>query len=304
MGSTFEIIFEMDRPREQLDAAAGSAFELVDQLEGELSSYIATSDIRYINGTAPERPAWVAPDLFDLLLTARQIYRETNGAFDITAGPLVRTWGFYRGEGRKPDPDELADVLDKVGMDMVHFDEKEHTVRFEKPGIEINLGAIGKGYVVDRVVALLRQWDIECAVVNSANSSIAVMGAPPETQGWPLGVADPRDPDKALGLLYLADKAMGTSGGWEQFFELDGTIYSHIIDPRSGQPARGMLATTVIGPSATITDALATAFFVMGVEEARRYCETHPDIAAVLIAGESPDEMIVHTVGCKLEKED
>ena len=303
MAAPFEIILDLDRPKQELEVIAEAAFELVEHLEGQLSAYLSTSDICWINDAAAERPARLEPRLYELLKMCRRVYNETCGAFDITVGPLVKAWGFYRREGRKPDPAELEVAREKVGMPFVRFDDEEHSVRFEKPGMELNLGAVGKGYVVDRVVEALRGWGIRCGLVHSARSTIAVIGEPPVGDGWRLGVTDPRATEKALGVLTLADSTMSTSGNWEQFFKLEGKSYSHIIDPRSGQPAQGILSTTVVGPSAAESDALATAFFVMGVERTRDYCEERRQIGAVVLAGETPEQLSVHTLNLILDRE-
>ena len=300
MAAPFEILFDVDRPESEIHDMADTAFELVENLERQLSAYVGASDVCYINHTAAERPARIVPDLFELLETARRLHDETEGAFDVTIGPLVRAWGFFRREGRMPDPDELAAARERVGMEHVILDDRAYTVRFAKPGIEINLGAIGKGYVIDRVVSQLREWGVRCALVHSGQSAIAGIGAPPNDDGWRVGVADPRDPSKAFGALLLVDSAMSVSGNWEQFFELDGKRYCHILDPRTGRPARGILSTTVTAASAAIADALSTAFFVMGVEQTRRYCETHEGVGAVIIAGDSPQNLAIHTFGCKM----
>jgi len=304
MAAPFEIILDVDRPEQELRVFADNAFEMVEHLEGQLSAYIPTSDVCWINDTAFERPARIEPNLFELLKTCRRLYEETNGAFDITVGPLIKAWGFFRREGRLPEPAELDTARARIGMEHVRLDDEDHSVRFEKPGIEINLGAVGKGYVVDRVLEALRRWGVRCALVHSAQSSIGVIGKPPVGDGWRLGVTDPRNPEKALGSVVLTDSTMSTSGNWEQFFKLEGRMYSHIIDPKSGQPAQGILSTTVIGPSAAVSDALATAFFVMGVERARQFCEERGDIGAVLLAGDVPEHREIHSWKCILEQED
>jgi thiamine biosynthesis lipoprotein len=304
MAATFEIILDVDRPRQELHVFAEAAFELVAHLENQISAYVPTSDICWINETAAERPARIEPRLYELLKTCRRTYDETGGAFDITAGPLVKAWGFFQREGKVPEPAALEEALARVGMEFVHFDDEDHSVRFEKPGLELNLGAVGKGYVVDRVIEALRGWGVTCALVHSARSSIGVIGKPPVGDGWRLGVTDPRAKEKALGSLVLADSTMSTSGNWEQSFKLNDKSYSHIIDTKTGQPALGILSSTVVGASAAITDALATAFFVMGVEKTRRYCEERRDIGAVLLAGDSPDQLTAHTFNCILETED
>ncbi|MCX8038505.1 MAG: FAD:protein FMN transferase [Candidatus Sumerlaeia bacterium] len=300
MAAPFEIVLDADRPEGELRTIADAAFDLVEHLEGQLSAYVGTSDISYINETAADRPARIEPRLYALLKTCRRLYEETDGAFDITVGPLLKTWGFYRRAGKMPEPATLEGARQAVGMHHILFDDDAHSVRFDRPGVEINLGAVGKGYVVDRVVEALRGWGIRCALVHSAQSSIAVIGKPPFDEGWRLGVTDPRDRQKALGALLLCDSTMSTSGSWEQFFEHEGRRYSHILDPRTGWPATGILSTTVVAPSATEGDALATAFFVMGVEKARAYCEKHSAVGAVLIAGASPEDFAVHAVNCQM----
>jgi thiamine biosynthesis lipoprotein len=304
MAATFEIILDVDRPEPELAIFAENAFELVKHLEGQISAYISSSDVCWINATAAERPARLEPRLYDLLKSCRQLHEETDGSFDVTVGPLVRVWGFFRRQGKMPDPVELEKARAKVGMEHIRFDDEERSVRFDKPGMEINLGAVGKGYVVDRVVEALRGWGVRCGLVHSARSSIAVIGKPPLADGWVLGVTDPRETDKALGSLTLVDSTMSVSGNWEQVFTVEGKTYSHILDPRTGRPAQGIISTTVVGPSAAVTDARATAFFVMGVEKTRHYCEERKDIGAVILAGSSPDQMAIHTFNCVLEREE
>lgn len=303
MAAPFEIILDVDRDKQDLHNMADEAFEIVKALERQFSAYIPSSDIGYINRTAPHHPARIEPNVFRLLKLAQRIHRETGGAFDITAGPLIKVWGFYKREGRMPDEDELKKARAKVGMQYVILDEEELTVFFDRPGIEINLGGIGKGYVVDRVIAQLREWGVKTAMVHSGNSSIACIGRPPVGEGWYVGVADPRDNEKALGLLTLEDNAVSISGSTEQFFKLGDQTYSHILNPLTGWPAQGILETAAIGPSAAETDALATAFFVMGLEKVKKFCEERREIAAVLITGDAPAQFEVHTFDCTLESE-
>ena len=305
MAAPFEILLDVDRDRSRLQEIADAAFDLARDLDAQLSSYLPTSDICFINATAYDRPARIEPHLMRLLATARRLWRETDGAFDVTVGPLVHAWGFFRREGHVPDPPVLAAARERVGMQHVRLDEENLTVSFDRPGVEINLGAIGKGFVVDCVVEALRGWGIRAAVVHSAQSSIATIGRPLAGGDWYLGVADPFDLTRSVGVLPVNDGSLSISGSAEQSFQHNGRIYSHILDPRTGEPVQGQLAgTAVVGPTAAETDALATAFFVMGVDNARRYCEGRKAFAAVLFEGETADSMHTHTVGCSLEKEE
>ncbi|MFQ6133259.1 MAG: FAD:protein FMN transferase [Armatimonadota bacterium] len=302
MHAPFEIILHGDRDERALQDIAESAVEEVKRLEGQLSAFIPSSDLCWINDTAWQRPVPVEPGLFDLLSMAADVHAETEGAFDITVGPLLKCWGFFRRQGALPGDEELASAREKVGMRHVALDADRRTVRFLRQGVELNLGALGKGYAVDRAVEHLRQWQVTCALVHSGASSIYALGCPPGLRGWRVGILDPRDRSRRVGALTLRDQALCTSGNWEQYFTVDGTRYGHLIDPRSGWPAQGMLGTTVLGASAAEADALATAFFVLGVEGTRQYCDRNQQ-AAVLFSEVDGERMAVHEFGCTMERE-
>lgn len=282
MATTFEIILIGD-DREFLAAAGQEALDEVERLEEQLSVYIPTSEVSWINVRAAWEPVRVEPRLFDLLQRALLFCAETQGAFDITAGPLVKAWGFYRQQGVVPSAETIAQTLEYVGMRHVMLDEENCTVRFDRAGVEINLGSIGKGYAVDRAAVVLRNLGVETALIHGGYSTIYALGAPPDTDGWVIGIRHPLDEEQHVSTVTLRDQALSTSGSYEQFFEVDGKRYSHILDPRTGYPAQGMLSSTVITASATESDALSTAFFVLGEEGARAYCAQHPAVWAVLV---------------------
>jgi thiamine biosynthesis lipoprotein len=282
--------FEITLPsNDQSDlSAANEALNLIDRLEDQLTVFRETSEISHINRNAGSTAVEVEAGLFELLLLCEELYQATDGAFDITTGPLTQCWGFLRREGRIPEPDELETARSRVGMDKVILDRDKMTVRFSHPEIEINLGSIGKGYALDRADSLMRGRGIGSALISGGSSSLIAIGDNGSGEDWVVGIRHPVLKNTRIAKLALSDRAMGTSGSAEQYFEKDGKHYGHIIDPRSGVPATGILSVTVIAPSAALADALATAFFIEGRKLAEHYCSTHPEIVVVMIEEGSP----------------
>jgi thiamine biosynthesis lipoprotein len=312
MACEFEVIVN-PRTRPQTAEAAVEALDLVDQLEDQMTVYRDHSEIMDINRRAAADAVKVEPQLFGLLEHALELSRETEGAFDITAGPLAKTWGFYRRRGRMPSDEQIEDTLSRVGSRHVRLNAAEQTVRFDADGIEINLGGIGKGYALDRAAQLLTQRGATDFLLHGGQSSVLARGnraplpesgermsdeqsgdgagatdsAATETEqddaGWLIGVKHPLRPRQRLALVRLKDRAIGTSGSGTQFFTHRGQRYGHILDPRTGRPAEGLLSVSVVAEEAATADALATALYVMGIDEARQFCEDHPEIGALLV---------------------
>jgi thiamine biosynthesis lipoprotein len=255
----------------------------VEALEARLSHYRPDSEISDLNTRAAFEPVLMEWSVFNLLRRCVEFTGNTDGAFDCTAGPLIRCWGFFRGQGKLAEPEAVQEALSVVGSNLLELDPAERTVRFLREGMQVHLGGIGKGYAVDEVVAWLRRMGVEAALVHGGTSTVYALGAPPGQEAWEIGLRDPADPERRLGVVRLRDRALSTSGDYEQFFEVEGRRYSHILDPRTGYPAQGMRSATVTAESATDTDALSTAAFVLGEEAARRLCERYPGTGAVLV---------------------
>jgi thiamine biosynthesis lipoprotein len=301
MACRFEITLPSD---DQSDiSAANEALNLIERLEDQMTVFRETSEISHINRNAGSTAVEVEAGLFELLLHCQELYRATDGAFDITSGPLTRCWGFLRREGRIPEPDELEAARSRVGMHNIVLDRDNMTVRFSHPGIEINLGSIGKGYALDRVDSLLRGRGVRSALVSGGSSSLIAIGNNGGGEDWAVGIRHPVFKNFRIAKLSLSDRAMATSGSAEQYFEKDGKRYGHIIDPRSGVPATGILSVTVIAPSAALADALATAFFIEGRRLAEHYCSTHPEILVLMIEEGSPGRpfIIGEHSSCRME---
>jgi thiamine biosynthesis lipoprotein len=267
---------------ESLPAVVGEALDEIDRVDRLMSHYRRDSPLSRLNREAANGPVAVEPELLAFLAECLRWSRESGGAFDVTVGPLMKAWGFFRDEGRVPTGDELARALEVVGYAHVVLDRAAGTVSFDRAGVELDLGGIGKGYAVDRVVEALRRRGIASALVNLGGSSVYALGAPPGREAWEVGIADPTSPGKTGRTVRLRDRALSVSGGYERFFEKDGVTYSHVIDPRTGRPVQGVLSVAVLTGSATDGDALDNVLFVLGPERGRPHLARVPAAEALL----------------------
>lgn len=270
---------------DNLAEAVLSAFDLIESIEDSLTIYRDESDVIDINRRAAEGPVGVSDDLFQLLQLSERLHRDTAGAFDITSGPLSRTWGFLRRDGRVPEPGELAAALAIVDGSSVELDQSAQTVQFRDADTEINFNSIGKGYALDRVADFLDLDEHSDYLWHGGGSSVLARGKnrSSKSASWTVGLRHPIDTSRRIAEFHLSDRALATAGGATQFFEHEGKRYSHILDPRTGWPACEIISATVLAPTAAEADGLATAFFVMGRDQAEAYCEQHPEICAVLV---------------------
>lgn len=285
MGSTYTIVaYHNSRP--VLEAAVDEAFEEVRRLDDQLSNYKSRSGWSQMNREAASQPVRVTPELFDLLAACLDYSRKSEGAFDISVGPLVKVWGFYKGSGRLPHRAEIRGALTKVGYKNVILNREEMTVRFAKPGVELDPGGIGKGYALDRVVAILSKNGIRSALISAGGSSIYGLGAPPGEPGWKVKIRHPKQPGRHVSELILNNRSMSTSGTSEKFFISGGKVYSHIFDPRTGYPAPGMLSVSVTAPMTIDSEAWTKPLFILGRQWAAShlpkdfkafFCEDKPD---------------------------
>jgi len=250
--------------RARLQSAVTAALDEVDRLDQLLSHYKPSSDLSRLNREAWPGPAHPVPELFDLISRSLEFSRASSGAFDVTVGPLMRAWGFFRGEGRFPTDSELQAAMKTVGYHHIRLDRQARTVSFDRSGVELDLGGIGKGYAVDRAGKILRQAGVRSALISAGGSSILAVGRPPGQRAWSVRLQDPLEPGKTALRLQLRDEALSVSGSAEKFFELNGRRYGHIMDPRTGHPVGSVLSVAVISKAGVDGDALDNAFFVLG----------------------------------------
>jgi thiamine biosynthesis lipoprotein len=271
MGATFSIAL-YGHDRAGMDAAVDAAFAEAARLDAMLSHYRVESEWSAVNRRAADEPVTVSEELFQLLASCMAYSRESEGAFDIAVGPLLKLWGFFKGSGRLPSPAEVEAVLPKVGSRRVHLDAASRTVRFDRPGVELDPGGIGKGYAVDHMVDVLRQRGFQIALVSGSASTIYGLGAPPaEPRGWRVGIKDPRNSRRTAAEVFLKDMSLSTSGSYEKFFRAEGRAWAHIMDPRTGFPAGASGSVSVVAPRTIDSEAWAKPYFING----RQWAEKH-----------------------------
>jgi thiamine biosynthesis lipoprotein len=319
MASDFEVI--LNPGPGALLSAASDALELIDRLEDQMSVFRPSSELSRLNALAAGEAVVVEGQLFDLLRQTVRYAAESQGAFDPTAGPLVSLWRQCRRERRIPTDAELSSARARLGWGDVEFDEAGRTVRFRRSGIELNLNAIGKGYALDRAGELLDDASVArqppeplpapevetrsqasdtppdprssildppssippAWLIHGGHSSILARGSLTGRSGWPISLRHPLFPNRRLATIALSNRGMSTSGSAVQYYRVGNRRYAHLLDPRTGWPAEGMLSATVLAPTAAQAEALSTAFFVLGVEMAREYCHNHTSVAALLV---------------------
>ncbi|MFZ4080278.1 MAG: FAD:protein FMN transferase [Pirellula sp.] len=284
MACQFDVLLHPERPEHGPEVAV-EALELIEWLEQILSVYIPTSDLSRLNKRGQETWVDVSMSAFEMLKLGCDINQQTQGCFDMTAAKLSEAWGFSSRQGRMPSELQIAESLAQVGSQNIEFDDAHRKVRFVGP-IAVNPGGIGKGYAIDQAVAMLRDRGIEDFAIHGGKSSVSAYGKQLLEQiepGWKIAVRHPEQSERILGTLFLRNRSLGTSGPANQFFYFKGERYGHIIDPRTGWPARGALSVTILHPSAAWADALATGMYVMGVEKSLEFCSTRPEVGYLAI---------------------
>ena len=254
--------------REAIEEGVAAVYELEDLL----SATAPDSEISALNEAGQ---AHLSPDTAQLLSAALELCALTGGALDITAYPAVEAWGFTTGEYRVPNQAELEELGDHIDYTRVSLDQESASL---PDGMKLDLGAVAKGYTADRLAKLAQERDITSALLDLGQSTILALGAKPDGSPWRIGIHDPQG-EGYLGVLELEGQAMGTSGGYQRYFERDGVRYWHIIDPATAAPARsGLLSVTVVSPSGLACDGLSTALFVMGLERGTQFWRDHPEL--------------------------
>ncbi len=280
-GEYEETVFAMDTYMtltaygENAEAAVEAGVEEIQRLDALLSTGDADSEIAAVNAAGG---GLLSEEVAALVRRALDIGEETDGIFDISVYPLMQLWGFATGEYHVPTAEEREAALALVDASRLTLTENAAGVSLSLPdGMQIDLGGIGKGYSLDRVAEIFAQYGVEDAVIN-LGGDVHLMGHRSDGTDWRVGIRDPEDADGYLGGLALSDICVVTSGGYERYFEDEesGTRYHHIIDPRTGEPANaGLISVSVVSEDGTMADALSTALFVMGTEDAIAYCEAH-----------------------------
>ena len=291
MGTFFEFTIYPPSPEmlsEEVLAITQQAFSAIDELESRISTWRPESRTSRVNQFASQRPVETSQELIRLIQSSKKVYEETGGAFDVTVGPLLELWGFYRNQGHFPSDEDLKQARERVGLKYVDVDVEANTVRFQRDGMRLDFGGIGKGLALDYAAQVLRTQGVKSAILHSGTSTVLALGTPPDKPDWTVAIRSPYNKIREhVDEVMIHDESLSTSSRTERYFELDGKRYGHIFDPRTGMPVDEVLSATAIAPTGLESDALSTAFFVMGVEETKAYCQAHPEIRAILLVLEN-----------------
>ncbi len=268
---------------EALDAAVSE----IERLDALLSVGNSEGEIFLLN---QNKTAVLSEDSKALLLESLALYDSTDGAFDITIYPLMEKWGFTTGNYHVPESDVISSLLKRVDASQITFDSSSNTIQLPD-GVKLDFGGIAKGYTSQRVMEIFQSYDLTGGIV-SLGGNVEACGVKPSAssdQGslWHIAVEDPQNPSEYLGILELTDQAVITSGGYERYFEEDGTTYHHILDPKTGYPANaGLTSVSIISSDGMLADGLSTSLFIMGKEKAIQYWREHSDEFEMILVEE------------------
>ena len=266
------------------------AFEEIRRIDSLMSVYNPDSEVSRINEAAGKSAVQASADTLKVINESLRIAHLTNGALDITVAPLMELWGFGNGENRVPSDDELQEKLPLVDYTKVLVNGDSLTVKLDLPGMQIDVGGVAKGYAVDSAIRVMKEAGIRNALIN-AGGDIYGVGAPPGKESWRIGIRHPRDRADLLGVIELKDQAVATSGDYENFFEVDGKRYCHIMDPGTGRPVQGIMSVTILADTAAEADALATAVFPLGADEGMKLIESLEGVDGIIVTGSEADDL-------------
>ncbi|MHC4122886.1 MAG: FAD:protein FMN transferase [Planctomycetota bacterium] len=280
MATSFEIFIYYE-DFEYARQSAHAAFEMLDYLESELSRYIENSDISRINNLTHNQTLSLSLETFEALQLCLLLYDRTDGAFDISVGPLMKCWLNKDKTLRNPSTAELKTARSIVGLNNIKLNKDDYTVTLLSSRIQLDLGGFGKGFAIDKMAEALKEWSIDTAFINAGSSTVLAIGQPPNAKGWPVTISNPENRSQTLARISLKNRALSGSGLQQAY---------HIIDPRTGKPVKSKIAAWSFSPQAAVADALSTAFMVMSPDEIKNYCSKHPDVLAMTVQKESKDK--------------
>ncbi|MBP7746129.1 MAG: FAD:protein FMN transferase [Phycisphaerae bacterium] len=278
-------------------AAVEAGYARLADVNRLMSDYVAESEIGRLNRLPAGSPVAVAPETFQCVQRAVEFARDSGGAFDVTCRPLVALWRAAGEQQRLPTADELRQVRDLVGTEKLTLDAGAHTITLQRAGMQIDLGGIAKGYALDLAAQAMRQTGAASLLIDVGGDVLA-LGCAPTGQPWHVGVKHPFT-GGLIAVLQISDRAVATSGVQQRFHEIGGKRYSHIVDPRSGQPAEQAPSVTVIARDGITADAWATAFSVLSVAEGKELLAAGaaPGVEVLWITGSAAQPVLDQTPG-------
>jgi thiamine biosynthesis lipoprotein len=284
MGMDFKLTFYA-ADKSSANRAAAAAYARIGELNAVMSDYDPASELSKLSKSAGSGQAVpVSADLWQVLTVSQRLAEETEGAFDITVGPLVRLWRRSRRERELPSAERLAAARAAVGHQLLTLDEEQQTATLSEPQMRLDLGGIAAGFAADEALAVLARHGIRRVLIDASGDLLAG-DPPPGEPGWKIGIAPLADTAEPSRYVWLARRAISTSGDAFQFVEIEGVRYSHIVDPQTGLGLTTPLAVVVVAPDCMTADSLATAVSVLGVERGLEFVERNPTVAALFVEG-------------------
>ncbi len=281
MGCNFEITVVANSQAEANQFTLLAEAEIT-RIENLISSWDSESETSRINLNAGLKPVKVAPELLQLIERSIGLSKLTDGAFDITYASMDKVWMFDGSMQEKPSEIAIQKSVELVDFKNIEINKEASTVFLKKKGMKIGFGGIGKGYAADKAKQLLQYNGVKGGIIN-ASGDMNTWGNKPNGNPWEVAITNPLDKTKAFGLVPIINRAVVTSGNYEKYIVFDGVLYSHIIDPRTGYPATGILSVTVFAPKAELADALATSVFVMGINVGLNRIEQIPGVDCIIV---------------------
>lgn len=290
MGTLFEVqVYDANAVRAR--GAIAAALDEMARVDRLLSNYNSASELSRMNQEASQGPFHASDELFNFVAACRRFYDQTEGTFDPTVGALVRAWGFFSRQPGLPSAQQIAAAKLASGFDKVHIDPAEKTIRYAVAGLEMDPGGIGKGYAADRAIELLKRLGIHAALVNAGGSSISAIGHPPGQRAWRIAISNPENQASqakqagALAVVELRDTSLSTSGVSRQSLQSGTHTYSHIFDPRTGEPVENMCQVTVVTQKGTVAEALSKAAFILSREDLESVLTRYPGSHVLRLEG-------------------
>jgi len=274
-------VYDRRMPKRRIEAVIDHALKVMEEIEARASIYVDTSDISRVVKSSGQNSVRVSSEIHGLLQQSVEVSEKTRGAFDVTVGVVKKLWGFETDRPRVPDGILLSSLLSRV--DYRKIDLRDADVFLREPGMCIDLGGIAKGYIIDRGVAVLQEEGIRSGIID-AGGDLRAFGSHPEGRMWKFGIQHPRGKrGELIGVIETEGAGIATSGDYERYFIQEGKRYHHILDPKTGFPARGCVSVTMVAESALLADAYATAVFVMGPEEGMALIESIPSLEGMIV---------------------
>lgn len=279
--------------------AADAIHAELRRVESICNLFDPKSELSRLNKSAAVKPFVCSKTLWNVLLEARHFHQLSDGAFDVTAKPLMDLWGFYRKRQRIPSGEEIVNALKNVGMDKVVFNPKYRSISFTQPGVTLDLGGIAKGYAVDRAADAAKALGLNCGMINLGGNIYCFPVPPPGKNAYTIGIRNPLNKNDICGTINVLDRSIATSGDYERTVTLEGKRYSHIMNVKTGYPVENTLSATVVTPLAVFADALSTSVFINGADFARKMVERIPATQCLLIqrGDAEPHELEITTIG-------